>query len=92
MTRAERAVLTASRARALCLSLRRAYAGPRALERLRAGEAGALSPDELRLALGLAWAAGDAALMRRTFERLPRAVVKRDPVLGALEAACGASR
>ena len=64
MTRSERAVLATSQARDLCLSLQRAFAGPHALDRLRAGEAAALAPDALRVALGLAWAAGSFSLVR----------------------------
>ena len=90
MTQAERAILAASQARDLCLSLRRAFAGPRALERLRAGEAAVLTLDEFRLALGLAWAAGDTGLMRQAFESRAPAVAERDAVLGALREACGA--
>jgi hypothetical protein len=89
MTQAERAILATSQA--LCLSLRRAFAGPRALESLRAGEAALLTLDEFRLALGLAWAAGDTGLMRRAFERRAPAIPERDAVLGALREACGAA-
>ena len=80
MTRAERAVQATSQARALCLSLRRAFLGPRALARLRAGEAAALTPDELRIALGLAWAAGDVPLVRAALDRLSPEHVEVDPL------------
>ena len=52
MTAAERAVLAASQARDLCLSLRRAFRGPPALARLHAGAATDLDQDDLVLALG----------------------------------------
>lgn len=81
MTAAERAVLATSQARDLCLSLQRAFVGPRALARLRAGEAAQLPPAELRIALGLAWAAGDRPLIRAGLARLPAARVAADPVL-----------
>ncbi len=84
MTRAERAVLATSQARDLCLSLRRAFAGPRALARLRAGEAAALGPDELRLALGLAWAAGDLSLVRAGLASLSSDRIEADSILSAL--------
>ena len=83
MTRAERAVLATSQARDLCLSLRRAFIGPRALERLRAGEAALLAPDELWVALGLAWAARDVSLVRAGLARLAAARIAADPVLSA---------
>src|SRR5262245_23391963 len=79
VTRAERAVLATSQARDLCLSLKRAFVGPRALERLRMGEAAALSPDLLRIALGLAWVARDYSLMRAALARLPGDRVADDP-------------
>ena len=83
MTRAERAVLATSQARDLCLSLQRAFIGPRALERLRAREADRLSPVELRIGIGLAWAEGDLALVRAALARLPHDLVAADPVLSA---------
>ena len=83
MTRAERAVLATSQARDLCLSLQRAFVGPRALERLRAGDARGLAPAELRIALGLAWAAGDVVLVRAAVGSLPGEAVAADPVLQA---------
>ena len=70
MTRAERAVLATSQARDLCLSLQRAFVGPSALERLRAGGAARLAPDELRVALGVAWAARDLSLVRAALASL----------------------
>ena len=83
MTRVERAVLATSQARDLCLSLQRAFIGPRALERLRANEAAQLSDAELRVALGLAWAAGDLALLRDGLAGVPADRVAADPVLAA---------
>ena len=91
MTQAERAILATSQARDLCLSLRRAFAGPRALGRLRAGEAAMLPLDEFRLALGLAWAAGETELMRRAFESRAAAGEEPDAVLDALREACAAA-
>ena len=81
MTAAERAVLATSQARDLCLSLQRAFIGPRALQRLRAGEAALLPPADLRVALGLAWAAGDVSLVRAA--PLPVDRIAADPVLSA---------
>lgn len=89
MTCAERAVLATSQARDLCLSLQRAFAGPQALERLRAGEAAVLAPDALRVALGLAWAAGSFSLVRAGLASLPQDRVAADPVLSAF---CEATR
>jgi len=83
VTRAERAVLATSQARDLCLSLQRAFVGPHALERLRAGEAAALAPDALRLALGLAWAAQDLSLVRAGLASLSADRIAADPVLSA---------
>ena len=83
MTCAERAVLATSQARDLCLSLQRAFVGPHALERLRAGEAAALAPDALRLALGLAWAAQDLSLVRAGLASLSADRIAADPVLSA---------
>ena len=65
-----------SQARDLCLSLQRAFVGPRALQRLRADEAALLPPAELRVALGLAWAAGDLSLVRAKSDTQPRALVE----------------
>jgi hypothetical protein len=81
VTRAERAVLATSQARDLCLSLRRAFVGPAALERLRAGEATTLAPAALRIALGLAWAQRDFSLVRAALSGLPDDRIAADPVL-----------
>jgi hypothetical protein len=83
MKPAERAVLAASQARDLCLSLRRSFVGPRALARLRAGEANRLEAAELLIALGLAWAAGDLALMRAALASLPADHIAADATLSA---------
>jgi len=83
LTRAERAVLATSQARDLCLSLQRAFVGPSALERLRAGGAARLAPDELRVALGLAWAARDFSLVRAALASLSANRIEVDPVLSA---------
>lgn len=92
MTRAERAVLATSQARDLCLSLRRAFVGPGVLASLRAGEAAALGPDELRLALGLAWAARDFSLLRAGLASLPNDRIEADSILAAfLDAASSAA-
>jgi hypothetical protein len=84
LTRAEQAVLATSQARDLCLSLQRAFVGPRALERLRADEASLLSAAELRIALGLAWAAGDVSVVRTALASLPPDRIAADPVLSTL--------
>jgi len=81
MTPAERAVLATSQARDLCLSLQRAFVGPRALDALRSGRANVLGPVEVRIALGLAWAAGDVALIRATLATLPVERVAADAAL-----------
>jgi hypothetical protein len=78
---AERAVLATSQARDLCLSLQRAFVGPAALERLRAGEAATLAPDALRIALGLAWAQRDFSLLRAALSSLSSDRIAADPVL-----------
>ena len=83
MTPAERAVLATSQARDLCLSLQRAFVGPRALERLRAGQAALLTAAELRVALGLAWAAQDLPLVRAALASLAADRIAADPVLSA---------
>jgi hypothetical protein len=83
VTPAERAVLATSQARDLCLSLHRAFVGPRALECLRADQAALLTPAELRVALGLAWAARDLALVRAALASLPADRIAADPVLSA---------
>lgn len=84
MTRAERAIRAASDARELCLSLKRAFLGPRALDQLRAARPSALTPDELRVGLGLAWAADELELVRRALRQLAPERVDADPVLVAL--------
>ena len=81
MTAAERAVLATSRARELCLSLQRAFVGPPALASLRGGQAASLKPRDLRVALGLAWAAGDLALVRAALASLPAGRLAADPAL-----------
>ena len=83
MTPAERAVLATSQARDLCLSLQRAFVGRRALERLRAGPAAQLTPAELRIALGMAWAGRDFALVRAVLASLPAERIVADPALSA---------
>ena len=87
MTPAERAVLATSQARYLCLSLQRAFVGPRALERLRSDQAALLTVPELRIALGLAWASRDLALVRATLAGLPAERVAADPALLAFREA-----
>jgi hypothetical protein len=77
VTHAERVVLSTSRARDPCLSLRRAFLGPRALEELRVGRARSLTPAERRI--GLAWAAGNLALMRAALASLPARAIDADP-------------
>ena len=81
MTGAERAVLAASQARDLCLSLRRAFRGPPAVAGLRAGTEADLDHDDLVLALGLAWASGDITLVRRALDGLDPIRVAADPSL-----------
>lgn len=83
MTPAERAVLATSQARDLCLSLQRAFVGRRALEQLRADQAARLPPAELRVALGLAWAAQDLPLVRAALASLPADRIAADPALSA---------
>lgn len=83
MTPAERAVLATSQARDLCLSLHRAFIGPQALECLRADQAARLTSAELQVALGLAWAARDLALIRAALTSLPVDRIAADPVLSA---------
>jgi len=89
VTRAERAVLATSHARDLCLSLQRAFVGPQALERLRGGAAARLSPAELRIGVGLAWAEGDLALVRAALAHVPPDLVAADPALSAFRDAAG---
>ena len=81
MTAVERAVLSTSQARALCLSLQRAFDGPRALASLRAGQAARLTAVELRVALGLGWAAGDLTLVRAALASLPADRIAVDSTL-----------
>ena len=83
MTPAERAVRATSQARDLCLSLQRAFIGPRALAWLRADQAALLAPEELRVALGLAWAARDLALVRAALASLSADRIAADPTLSA---------
>jgi hypothetical protein len=83
VTPAERAVLATSQARDLCLSLQRAFLGPRALECLRADRAALLAPEELRVALGLAWASRDLDLVRGALASLSTDRIAADPVLSA---------
>ena len=83
MTGAERAVQATSQARDLCLSLRQAFVGRPALERVRAGQAAALTPDALRAALGLAWAEADITLLRAALASLAEDRIAADPVLSA---------
>jgi hypothetical protein len=85
MTPAERAILAASQARDLCLSLRRAFRGPSAVARLRAGTAADLDHDDLVLALGLVWASGDIALTRRALDQPDPIHVAADPSLSAFQ-------
>lgn len=84
MTAAERAILATSQARDLCLSLRRAFRGPSAVARLRAGTGAELDHDDLVLALGMVWADGDVELVRRTLGPLDPIRVAADPGLSAL--------
>jgi hypothetical protein len=81
VTPAERAVLATSQARDLCLSLQRAFVGPRALEWLREDRAALLAPAELRVALGLAWAARDLSLVRAALASLPAERIAADATL-----------
>jgi hypothetical protein len=83
VTAAERAVLATSQVRDLCLSLQRAFVGPGALEQLRADQAALLAPAELRVALGLAWAARDLSLVRAALACLAPDRIAADPVLSA---------
>ncbi len=91
MTEAERAVLAASQARDLCLSLRRAFRGPPAVARLRAGTAADLHHDDLVLALGVVWANGDIALVRRALDELDPIRVAADPNLSTFQEAVSPS-
>ena len=87
MTAAERAVAATSQARDLCLSLQRAFVGPRALESIRANQAARLSPTELRVAVGMAWAAGELSLVRAVLASVPADRVAAEPALSAFAAA-----
>lgn len=89
MTPAERAIRATSDARELCLSLQRAFLGPRALDRLRAGRASTLTREELRVGLGLAWAAGEVELIRAALGQLAAESVDADPALVALRDVSG---
>lgn len=75
------AIRSSSDARDLCLALKRARNGARSLARLRAGAREELTQDELRLALGLALAAGERDLVRRTLARLPPEGLRADATL-----------
>jgi hypothetical protein len=86
VTRAERAVLASARARDLCLSLERAFAGPRALARLRAGEAAGLRRRDLTLALGLAWRSGEVELIRQALASVPEDWIDTDAILATFRA------
>jgi hypothetical protein len=81
----ERAIRAASDARDLCLSLQRAFLGERALGRVRSGAAAMLTSQELRIGLGLAWAAGDLEMLRSALAALPAERVAADPVLVAFQ-------
>jgi hypothetical protein len=67
----------------LCLSLQRALVSPRIMECLRADQVLLLTPVELRVALGLAWAAGDLALVRGALASLSADRIAADPALSA---------
>jgi hypothetical protein len=83
VTRAERAVLATSQARDLCLSLQRAFVGRRVLGSLDKGQSARLTPMELRVALGLAWAERDLSLIRAALAHLTADRIATDPVLSA---------
>ena len=83
MTRAEQAVLATSHARDLCLSLQRAFLGPKVLEVVRLGQSARLTSVELRVALGLAWVERDLSLMRAALARVPSDRIASDPALAA---------
>jgi hypothetical protein len=85
MTGAERAVLAASQARDLCLSLRRAFRGPPAVAHLRAGRTADLDHDDLVLALGVVWANGDIALVRQALAELDPVRVAANRCLSAFQ-------
>ncbi|HKZ04497.1 MAG TPA: hypothetical protein VJU81_03420 [Methylomirabilota bacterium] len=92
MTEVGPALLAASQARDLCLSLRRAFRGPPAVARLRAGTAAALDHDDLVLALGLVWASGDITLVRRALDEVDPIRVAADPRLLAFRDAVNGDR
>lgn len=75
------AIRSASDARDLCLALKRARNGARALDRLRTGSHHALTPEELHLALGLALAAGDHDVVRRALADIPHGELDGDATL-----------
>lgn len=75
------AIRSASEARDLCLALKRARNGARALARLRQGASAELTREELQLALGLALAAGDQAVVRRALADLPPEYLRGDAIL-----------
>ena len=75
------AIRSSSDARDLCLALKRARNGARALGRLRANACAELAPEDLGLGLGLALAAGDRELVRRTLADLPPERLRADAVL-----------
>jgi hypothetical protein len=79
----ERAIRATSDARELCLSLQRAFASERALAGLRSGKAASLRAQELRIGLGLLWAAGDVEALCAALASLPAEQVAADPVLVA---------
>ena len=81
------AIRATSEARDLCLSLKRAFVGPRAVARLRAGEAALLSAEELRVGLGWAWATGDVGLIRDVVASLAADRLESDAILVALKEA-----
>ena len=76
-------MLATSQARDLCLSLQRAFVGPRVMECLRSDQALLLTPVELRVALGLAWAARDLTLVRGALASLSADRIAADPALSA---------
>jgi hypothetical protein len=83
------AVRATSEARELCLALKRARDGARALVRLREGEGNRLARDELPLALGLALAAGERDLVRRALADLPPERLNDDSTLLTFRDAVG---
>jgi hypothetical protein len=75
------AIRATSEARDLCLALKRVRDGARVLARLRAGEHLELTEEELRLAFGLALAAGEREVVRRALTDLPPERLRTDAVL-----------